>query len=269
MRIVFLGSGAFGLPSLQHLAQHHTLLTVVSQPDKPAGRGSQLTPTPIAAWAAQSLAHVPLIQPATVNEPAVRDSLRALDADAWVVIAFGQKLGRALLEGKFAVNLHASLLPRWRGAAPIHAAILAGDAITGNSVITLADKMDAGLVLGQSQRNIAPDATTALHFALKRAERIVKGLVVDADAMQRHLDSAGDVVFSGGVLLALVERGASRHEAYSWVQQAALGGSGMKDRLKKDERITSYVDVAVLDRLFSLENQLQHTDVIFARVLGA
>ena len=167
MRIVFLGSGAFGLPSLQHLAQHHTLLTVVSQPDKPAGRGSQLTPTPIAAWAAQSLAHVPLIQPATVNEPAVRDSLRALDADAWVVIAFGQKLGRALLEGKFAVNLHASLLPRWRGAAPIHAAILAGDAITGNSVITLADKMDAGLVLGQSQRNIAPDATTGqLHDLL-------------------------------------------------------------------------------------------------------
>jgi methionyl-tRNA formyltransferase len=167
MRIVFFGSGAFGLPSLQHLAQHHTLLTVVSQPDKPAGRGSQLTPTPIAEWAAKSLTHVPLIRPTTVNEPSVRDALRALEADAWVVIAFGQKLGRALLDGKFAVNLHASLLPRWRGAAPIHAAILAGDTTTGNSVITLADKMDAGLVLGQSHRDIAPDITTGqLHDQL-------------------------------------------------------------------------------------------------------
>ncbi len=167
MRIVFFGSGAFGLPSLQHLAQHHTLLTIVSQPDKPAGRGSQLTPTPIAEWAAKSLTSVPLLRPATVNEPSIRDSLRALDADAWVVIAFGQKLGRALLEGKFAINLHASLLPRWRGAAPIHAAILGGDTTTGNSVITLADKMDAGLVLGQSHRDIAPDITTGeLHDLL-------------------------------------------------------------------------------------------------------
>ena len=117
------------------------------------------------------------------------------------------------------------------------------------------------------ERIIAPDATTALHFALRRAERIVKGLVVDDVAMKRHLDAASDVVFSGGVLLALVERGASRHEAYAWVQEAALGGPGMKERLQKDERIGRYVDAAVLDRLFSLENQLQHIDVIFQRVL--
>lgn len=117
------------------------------------------------------------------------------------------------------------------------------------------------------ERIIAPDATTALHFALRRAERIVKGLVIDEAAMKKHLDSASDVVFSGGVLLALVERGASRHEAYSWVQQAALGGAGMKARLQADERITRYLDASVLERLFSLENQLQYTDVIFARVL--
>ncbi len=123
------------------------------------------------------------------------------------------------------------------------------------------------------ERIIAPDATTALHFALRRAERIVAGLVVDEAAMKRHLDSAGDVCFSGGVLLALVERGASRHEAYEWVQQAALagsgaGGAGMKARLRQDPRITKHVDDAALDRLFSLDNQLQHVDVIFARVLG-
>jgi adenylosuccinate lyase len=118
------------------------------------------------------------------------------------------------------------------------------------------------------ERVIAPDATTAIHFALRRLTRVVAGLVVDEAAMKRHLDAAGDVVFSGGVLLALVEKGASRHEAYEWVQAAALGGPGMKERLKADARITARVDAAALDRLFSLDNQLQHTDTIFARVLG-
>jgi adenylosuccinate lyase len=118
------------------------------------------------------------------------------------------------------------------------------------------------------ERVIAPDATTALHFALRRATRIVDGLVVDESAMRRHLDGCSDVVFSGGVLLALVERGASRHEAYEWVQQAALGGPGMKARLQGDARVVALLPVDALDRLFSLENQLQHVDAIFARVLG-
>ena len=167
MNIVFLGSGAFGLPTLQALAKHHTVLAVVSQPDKPAGRGMKLTPTPIAQWAAESLRDVPLYKPADVNEPSTRDAVRALGADAWVVIAFGQKLSPALLEGVFAINLHASLLPRWRGAAPINAAILAGDATTGNSVITLADRMDAGLILGTTTRPIEPTQTAGeLHDAL-------------------------------------------------------------------------------------------------------
>lgn len=140
---------------------------MVTQPDKPAGRGSQLTPTPIAAWAAEHLPGVPLYKPAKVNDPAVVEQVRGFGADAWVVIAFGQKLGRALLADRFAINLHASLLPRWRGAAPINAAILAGDAETGNSVITLADKMDAGLVLAQSRRVLDPMTTAGeLHDTL-------------------------------------------------------------------------------------------------------
>jgi adenylosuccinate lyase len=86
--------------------------------------------------------------------------------------------------------------------------------------------------------------------------------------MRRHLDACSDVVFSGGVLLALVERGASRHEAYEWVQRAALGGPGMKERLKRDPHVAALLSGDVLDRLFSLDNQLQHVDAIFARVLG-
>jgi adenylosuccinate lyase len=118
------------------------------------------------------------------------------------------------------------------------------------------------------ERIIAPDATTALHFALRRATRIVDGLVVDPDAMRRHLDAASDAVFSGGVLLALVERGASRHQAYEWVQRAALGGSGMRDRLKADADVSATLDHDTLDSLFSLDSQLKHVDVIFDRVLG-
>lgn len=171
MRILFFGSGAFGVPTLQSLSRQHEIVGVVTQPDRPAGRGGKLTPTPIARWAAEHLPAIPLFKPEKVSKPDVTSELRELAgpgrADAWVVIAFGQKLPKALLEGVFAINLHASLLPRWRGAAPINAAILAGDRETGNSVITLADRMDAGLVLGQSRRDIDPGMTAGeLHDLL-------------------------------------------------------------------------------------------------------
>lgn len=165
--VVYFGSGAFGLPTLERLATQHQLLAVVTQPDRPAGRGGRTTPTPIAAWAAEHAPDVPVFKPERVNVPEVRDQVRAIGADAWVVIAFGQLLGQKLLTDKFAVNLHASLLPRWRGAAPIHAAVLAGDVETGNSVITLAQQMDAGAVLGQSHRPIERTQTTGeLHDLL-------------------------------------------------------------------------------------------------------
>ncbi len=169
MKIVFFGSGAFGLPTLRHLFERHEVLCVVSQPDKPAGRGGTLTPTPIAQFAAEHPG-VPLLRPTSINEPGTLRAVRDFPADAWVVIAYGQKLSKPLLDGRFAVNLHASLLPRWRGAAPINAAILAGDEITGNSVITLAEKMDAGLVLGQSQRPILPDQTAGMLHDLLAAD---------------------------------------------------------------------------------------------------
>ncbi|MEL7472801.1 MAG: methionyl-tRNA formyltransferase [Planctomycetota bacterium] len=167
MDLVFLGSGAFGLPTLRHLSERHSIKGIVTQPDRPAGRGKRDTPTPIAAWAAESLLSTPVIKPERVNEPAIVDEVRGWGGDAWVVIAFGQKLGAPLLADRFAINLHASRLPRWRGAAPIHAAVLAGDTETGNSVITLADRMDAGEVLGQSRRAIEPSHTAGeLHDLL-------------------------------------------------------------------------------------------------------
>ncbi len=167
MRIAFLGAGAFGLPTLESLASGHQIVGVVTQPDRPAGRGRELAPTPIGAWCAAHAPGVPLLKPADVNAPEVMAEVRGWPAEAWVIIAFGQKLSNPLIEGRFAINLHASLLPRWRGAAPINAAILAGDEVTGNSVITIADRMDAGLVLGQSRRAIDPGVTAGeLHDAL-------------------------------------------------------------------------------------------------------
>lgn len=167
MRLVYFGSGAFGLPTLEHLARRHQIVCVVTQPDKPAGRGGSLTPTPIGQWAASKLPDVPILKPAKASETTVVQQIRSFPADAWVVIAFGQKLSKSLLDERFAINLHASLLPRWRGAAPINAAILGGDTETGNSVITLAERMDAGLILGTSNRTIEPLTTAGeLHDLL-------------------------------------------------------------------------------------------------------
>ncbi len=167
MRVVFFGSGAFGIPSLRRLIETHEVGLVVTQPDRRAGRGSKLTPTPIADLAAEIAPQIPVLKPERVNTQEIRDEIRAVEADIWVVIAYGQKLGQKLLNGKLAVNLHASLLPRWRGAAPINAAIVAGDTQTGTSVITLVDEMDAGDVLGTSKRPIEPHQTAGeLHDLL-------------------------------------------------------------------------------------------------------
>ncbi|MBL0920551.1 MAG: methionyl-tRNA formyltransferase [Phycisphaerales bacterium] len=167
MNVVFLGSGAFGLPTLRALAQAHSVVGIVTQPDKPAGRAMEPTATPVGAWAAEHLPQVPLLKPERINAPEAVAQVRGFPASAWVVIAYGQKLGAELLQDAFAVNLHASLLPRWRGAAPIHHAVLAGDVETGNSVIALAEKMDAGRVFAQSRRPIGAAQTTGeLHDLL-------------------------------------------------------------------------------------------------------
>ncbi len=145
MRIVFFGSGAFGLPTLAALGEQCDVVAVVTQPDRPAGRRRMLTPTPVGEWAERNRLEVLRLD--DVNAKAAREMLRSIEADAWVVIAFGQKLSQALLADRFAINLHASLLPKYRGAAPINRAMMAGERQTGVSVITLAERMDAGLIL--------------------------------------------------------------------------------------------------------------------------
>ena len=165
MRLVFLGAGAFGIPSLEHLAREHEIALVVTQPDRPAGRGKVMTPTPIAARAAEL--GLPVIKPADVNAPDVVAQVRGVGAAAWIVIAFGQKLSRELVDGVFAINLHGSLLPAYRGAAPIQRAVMDGCAETGVSVISIAERMDAGLVYATRARAIgAAETADEVHDAL-------------------------------------------------------------------------------------------------------
>jgi methionyl-tRNA formyltransferase len=167
MRLVFLGSGAFGLRTLQRLHAVHQLAAVVTQPDRPAGRKRHPTPTPIGAWAIS--AGVPVIRAEDVNAAPVVEQIGALGAEAAVVIAFGQKLSPALIGrlGRLAINLHASLLPKFRGAAPINWAIIQGEVQTGLSVIALAQTMDAGAIYARRATPIDPRETAGeLHDRL-------------------------------------------------------------------------------------------------------
>jgi methionyl-tRNA formyltransferase len=165
MRLVFFGSGSFGLPSLQRLLERHEAALVVTQPDRPAGRHRALTPTPIGDFAAAR--GLRTIKPEKVNQPDVVAAIRAVDADAFVVIAYGHKLGPALLQDRFAINLHGSLLPKYRGAAPINWAMINGETETGVTVITLAQTMDAGDVLDAASTPIGTHETAGeLHDRL-------------------------------------------------------------------------------------------------------
>ncbi len=173
-RVLFVGSGAFGEPTLKAIAERGSCVGVVTATDKKAGRKQQITPTPIGICA-ESLG-LPCIKTENINN---ESSIHEIEFDIMIVIAFGQKLSDELIDRYDAVNLHASLLPRWRGAAPIHAAIMHGDSETGVSVITLASTMDGGLVLASKSTTIGEEETTGeLHdrLALMGSE-VIEGVL--------------------------------------------------------------------------------------------
>lgn len=179
MRIVFIGTGEIGVPSLRALQKsEHQLIAVVTQPDKPAGREQKITPPPIKA--ALSGDTTPILQPAKIKDPQAIEQVRDFAPDVIVVMAYGQILPRAVLEiPKLAcLNLHASLLPRWRGAAPIQAAIAAGDRETGITAMYMDEGLDTGDILLQHKIDIAPNETGgSLH---DRLAQIAPHALVDA-----------------------------------------------------------------------------------------
>lgn len=155
MNLVYLGSGEFGLPCLDAIhASRHSLALVVTGRANPAGRGRKLCPTPVAHWAENHA--VPFLESDNINDPEMIARIAENHPDVLVVIACGQKIGRELVEmpTKLAINVHSSLLPKYRGAGPINWAILRGETETGVSIITLADRMDAGDILARASTPI-------------------------------------------------------------------------------------------------------------------
>lgn len=168
-RTVFMGSPEFALPVLQKLVAQYQIVGVITQPDRPAGRGRVLTPPPIKILAEELT--LPVIQPCKLSEPDALQQLQLWSPDLIVVAAFGQILRPAILDlPKFGcVNVHASLLPRWRGAAPIQAAILNGDESTGITIMRMDPGIDTGPILTQKSISINPQDTAGT-LALKLSE---------------------------------------------------------------------------------------------------
>jgi methionyl-tRNA formyltransferase len=163
MRILFIGTGEIGAPTLQALqTSEHKLVGVVTQPDKPVGRSKRLAPSPIKA--AVEGTKLPILQPARIKDRQAIEEIRALQPELIVVVAYGQILPGAVLEIPTiaCLNLHASLLPRWRGAAPIQAAIAAGDCETGITVMYMNEGLDTGDILLQRKIDISQNETGGL-----------------------------------------------------------------------------------------------------------
>lgn len=162
MQILFMGSATFAVPTLQALAAStHRVLEVVAQPDKPAGRGRHLTPCPVAA-AARELG-LPLYQPASVRKPEPLEHFRTLSPELIVIVAYGKILPPELLSipKRGAINVHASLLPRYRGAAPINWAIANGERESGVTTMFINEELDAGDLLLSAATPIGADEDAA------------------------------------------------------------------------------------------------------------
>lgn len=162
LRVAFFGTPEFAVPVLAALLEsRHAVAGVVTQPDRPRGRGQRLTDSPVKRVA---VAHkLPVLQPERLKDEAFLAGLRAWNADLGVVAAYGKILPAAVLEtpSMGLLNVHASLLPRHRGAAPVHRAILAGDVETGVSIMRVVQALDAGGVFATAMRAIGPDDTSA------------------------------------------------------------------------------------------------------------
>jgi methionyl-tRNA formyltransferase len=185
LKIIFFGTPEFAVPCLQALIDSpHQIVAVFTQPDRPSGRGQKTSFSPVKKVAQ---AHqLTVYQPETLRDSIVQEQLINLQADVMVVVAYGLILPKAVLNMTRlgALNVHPSLLPRWRGAAPIQATLLAGDEMTGVSIIQLTPKMDAGPILHQSLYKINQENSGQLHDSL--AERGRQDLLVTLDLLSTN-----------------------------------------------------------------------------------
>lgn len=182
MRVVFLGTPEFAVPSLAALVRRHEIALVLTQPDRPKGRGRHLAEPPVKALARGY--GLPVLQPETLGEREMRPAFEQARAEAAVVVAYGLKIPDWLLalHPRGAINVHGSLLPAYRGAAPVNRAIINGDAETGVTTMLLASRMDAGPLLMQRRTPIGPEETAG-EVTARLAELGAGLLVVTLDGL--------------------------------------------------------------------------------------
>lgn len=218
MTIVFFGTPAFAAPTLAALLDAgHTVAAVVTQPDRARWRGQAMTFAPVKALAMAR--GVPVLQPTSLKTPDAVAAIRALGADLGVVAAYGKILPQTVLDAfpRGLINVHASLLPRWRGAAPIHRAIQAGDAVTGVTIMRVVLALDAGPMLARVEAPIGPDETSG---ALE-ARLAMLGAPLLVDTVRRLATGPVEEVpqdQSGVTYAARLEK---RHAEIDWSRSAA------------------------------------------------
>ena len=208
MRVVFAGTGDIGIPSLRHLIEKHELVGVLSQPDRPAGRRRELKPPAIKEELILLSPEIPLLQPECPRDPGVLDWFRELAPEVMVTMAYGRILPKVLLEAPSlaCLNIHASLLPRHRGASPIQAAIASGDRESGISIMHMAEGLDTGDVIlekrlpirrretaGSLSQRLALLSPVALEEALR--------LLASGEA-PRHIQDESHATVTGKILRA-------------------------------------------------------------------
>ncbi len=199
-RIVFMGSPDFAVPVLAGLAENYHVVGVVTQPDRPSGRGRVMTPPPVKVLAQQL--DLPLMQPLKLRQPEAFEQLLGWKPDAIIVAAFGQILRQNVLDlpPLGCINVHASYLPRWRGAAPIQAALLSGDEYTGVSIMRMDAGIDTGPVFYQEKVTILPEdteETLSQRLSQTGREALLKVLPdILAGQMTAHLQEENGVTYA-------------------------------------------------------------------------
>jgi methionyl-tRNA formyltransferase len=200
LRVVFAGTPEFALPALKALLTQHHVVGVLTQPDRPRGRGRTVSPSPVKALAQAH--HLPIFQPQTLRSEAARAQLAALHPDALIVVAYGLILPPPVLEiaRLGCLNIHPSLLPRWRGAAPVQRAILAGDTTTGVCIVRMDQGLDTGPVLLQEEFALGAHVTSgSLHSALASlgAAALIRALAgLEAGTLQPRAQSSEGVTYA-------------------------------------------------------------------------
>ncbi|HET7218304.1 MAG TPA: methionyl-tRNA formyltransferase [Vicinamibacterales bacterium] len=240
LRIVFFGTPDFAVPTLKRLIESEDeVVAAVSQPDRPRGRGHQVTATPTKVLALER--GVPALQPARIRDEAFLAQMRELRPDLGVVAAYGKLLPDELLQipRLGMINVHASLLPRWRGAAPVHRAVIAGDAETGVTIMRVVKELDAGPMFAKVVRPIADDETSA--------------------------DVERDLAVRGAELLATVIRDMAAGRAVETPQDSALVTYAPK--IEKAEGAVEWSLPAA--RLHNLVRGLQPWPLVSTRIAGS